>query len=523
MKNRLRALFLMLALTALLAVSAAAAGDPVEQMAEEMERFESCITVPVRDYDALMEQTFTRYPQLYFYFDGASYRSVAEGLEIYISYCNTDKSLEDVYVVHSKEQLMAAMGLAMSRLSPGVDIVSAPDYEMQDSDLQEVWDSLSEDYYMIYMGYHSYTSNWNRYSVGDASVGRYAVNLGFWDGIAAEDVRRWRDVTEETVTGLASTLFAQDMPDYMKELLIHDYLVDNNYYDSLHIDDAVNHVAYSALAEGKTVCQGYAAAANLLFRAAGVPSLYVMGDAGGSHSWNCVQIGGQWYMLDITWDDPTDENGGDPGIKSYNYFNVTSAQLSRDHTWEAGDYPDCTAVDMSYDAVAAAVTADGGVYSDFSTELVETQAEDEAAFMAILGLSAGPEQDSQPAAVTEPEDVPGDEESPEEPEIESPGNDLEPEASDVPGEEETDGLLEKLKPVALPSAVENILTEQESSGGVSVLSVLIFLIIGAAAIWLLLYGTMSRRVYSARAERRRYRDRAAAMSAAKRRSLAGRR
>lgn len=43
-----------------------------------------------------------------------------------------------------------------------------------------------------------------------------------------------------------------------------------------------------------------------LLDAIGIPNLYVVGDAGGGHAWNYVQMpNGSWYMVDSTWNDTT--------------------------------------------------------------------------------------------------------------------------------------------------------------------------------------------------------------------------
>lgn len=540
MKRVLKLILLLLAAAALLTGAAWAAEDPVEDFARQLARFQTEITVPVREYDALMEETFTRYPELYFYFDGISYRSVPEGLSMSVSYCNTDISLEDCYVIHSRDQLMAAMGLTMADLETRMDYVIAPDCQISDTDLEEIFQQLETDYYMIKMGYFTYSGNRTYNEYGEITVTRGRLEFGLWDGLDAAEVAQWRDETEAAVMSAASTLFAQDMPDYQKELIIHDYLVDNNRYDTLYMNDSVNHLAYSALVEGKTVCQGYTEAARLLLKAAGVPVLSVTGDAGGAHSWNCVQIGGEWYMLDITWDDPAADNGSDLGIRQYDYFNVTSSQLAQDHTWEAGEYPDCASTEMSYDAVRAAVDADTGAYSDYSTDLVETQEKDREALLALLG-------DAEPAAMeaeTEAGEAPEEEADADSPEDTSaePGDtsggpadtSAEPEEADADPtdpaadpEEEADpldpGLLQRLGVVDTNDDTE---TRKETTKGFSVgklVLILVILAIVVGAVILVIYLTMLRRVSAARGTRSIRRERKVLMMSDRRAGRVSRR
>ena len=44
-----------------------------------------------------------------------------------------------------------------------------------------------------------------------------------------------------------------------------------------------------------------------------------------NHVWNVVEIGGQWYHIDLTWDDPVASDG--KNYLDHSYFLVTSNQL----------------------------------------------------------------------------------------------------------------------------------------------------------------------------------------------------
>lgn len=126
-----------------------------------------------------------------------------------------------------------------------------------------------------------------------------------------------------------------DMTEYETELAIHDYLLLNiaydyeNYKKNTVPDDS--YTMYGALINGVAVCQGYAYSAKLLLEMAGIEAHIVTGTANGiAHAWNKVRIGGEYYNLDVTWDDPV------PDVKgrvTYGYFNVTDEELSKDHKW----------------------------------------------------------------------------------------------------------------------------------------------------------------------------------------------
>ena len=64
------------------------------------------------------------------------------------------------------------------------------------------------------------------------------------------------------------------------------------------------HSAYGILLNGYGVCESYAKAMSRLLDAIGIPNTYVVGDAGGGHAWNYVQMpDGNWYLVDSTWND----------------------------------------------------------------------------------------------------------------------------------------------------------------------------------------------------------------------------
>ena len=96
-----------------------------------------------------------------------------------------------------------------------------------------------------------------------------------------------------------------------------DWICANNYYNYTGTETITNktpnetrkiyyycHSAYGILLNGYGVCESYAKAMSRLLDAIGIPNTYVVGDAGGGHAWNYVQMpDGNWYMVDSTWND----------------------------------------------------------------------------------------------------------------------------------------------------------------------------------------------------------------------------
>lgn len=97
--------------------------------------------------------------------------------------------------------------------------------------------------------------------------------------------------------------------EYEAALRIHDYLIRRCSYDASE-NSGFASTAYGCLVEKKANCEGYAKAFQLLMRRAGADCALVTGvtDKGENHAWNQLKAGGEWYNLDVTWDD-SDVNG----------------------------------------------------------------------------------------------------------------------------------------------------------------------------------------------------------------------
>ena len=125
----------------------------------------------------------------------------------------------------------------------------------------------------------------------------------------------------------------QEASDYQIEIFANNYLIDNCSYDN---DNSMRHNAYGALIDGKAVCDGYSKAFQVICNSLGVECVGINGycpefnrengessDTG--HMWNCVKIDGDWYHIDVTWND------GDAHIQRYLYFNMTTEKIKENH------------------------------------------------------------------------------------------------------------------------------------------------------------------------------------------------
>lgn len=123
---------------------------------------------------------------------------------------------------------------------------------------------------------------------------------------------------------------------YDKVKYFNEWLTKNNCYNS-DVENAGHDVreCISALT-GRTdtegpVCEGYARAFKVLCDKTGIPCVLVSGNADNgsgmpeAHMWNYVQIDNKWYVVDVTWNDPsTGSTAAVSGSENENYFLVGS-------------------------------------------------------------------------------------------------------------------------------------------------------------------------------------------------------
>lgn len=130
-------------------------------------------------------------------------------------------------------------------------------------------------------------------------------------------------------------------------LWLHDYICVNYEYDTPAKE---NHLVTEILRDGRGVCQAYADLYGLLLERFGIESYYVSSDAM-SHAWNIVKIGGEWYHVDVTWDDPTPDR---TGRAKHEYFMRSDKKMTelKHYGWES----DIKCTSTKYDGDLLAVS-----------------------------------------------------------------------------------------------------------------------------------------------------------------------
>lgn len=196
-------------------------------------------------------------------------------------------------------------------------------------------------------GYSYPSYEWTR---GDGKITLTFDSSAPEDGADLESMRRETLDAANIIVRQAKDLDT----DFDKILFVHDYLINHTTYDDSEEEYLYRNSAYACLVMGKCVCSGYAGAFDIIMKRLGINCLYIYGTADNgndydTHAWNLVESEGEWYMIDVTWDDCDMEIA--PGNEAkYEYFCITTEEASEDH-YSVGRYveiPTCNSKDLNY-------------------------------------------------------------------------------------------------------------------------------------------------------------------------------
>lgn len=157
------------------------------------------------------------------------------------------------------------------------------------------------------------------------------LTIHFTFYISKENAKESVKIVNKEIKRIASVCLSSCKTDYEKELFIHDYLADTvTYTHETFIEDNSEYNEFGALVEHRAVCSGIAKATRALLISVGVDCGCVSND---DHMWNIVNIEGENYNLDVTWDIKED-------CRMYTYFNINDKMIMKDHNILYG--PSCS-------------------------------------------------------------------------------------------------------------------------------------------------------------------------------------
>ena len=159
---------------------------------------------------------------------------------------------------------------------------------------------------------------------GTALIYAFIFNGSFYTTKAQED-----KVTKAVADSLKQ-LNLNEKSDYEKVRAINDEICGRVQYDTVNENNdeyKLKHTAYAALIDGKAVCQGYTSLFYRMALEAGLDCRIITGQGNngtgwGAHAWNIVKVDGQYYYIDVTWND---------SLSSDKYFLIGKDEFETDH------------------------------------------------------------------------------------------------------------------------------------------------------------------------------------------------
>lgn len=136
------------------------------------------------------------------------------------------------------------------------------------------------------------------------------------------------EYVETELESITRSIINTEASDLEKVRSINDYIINRYEYDYTLKSISV----YSGLTTSVAVCQGYSMTAYKMFNYAGIKNRIVVGRVNDiPHSWNSVNVQGNWYQLDITNND---------SIEKDKYFLVGDENLiANNYIWDRDKYP----------------------------------------------------------------------------------------------------------------------------------------------------------------------------------------
>lgn len=154
--------------------------------------------------------------------------------------------------------------------------------------------------------------------------GKY-FNIDFTYRYSATQVEEMNNLAETEAKNIISQI-PKDADDYEKLLFIHNWLVKN-----VEKDTEAEYAAtiYGTLVKRTALCEGYAKTFSYLCNLLNIENIIVTGQTDVPHMWNMVKLDGNWYHVDVTWDDV---NIGVPDFISYQFFLASDDTVKENRT-----------------------------------------------------------------------------------------------------------------------------------------------------------------------------------------------
>ena len=205
-----------------------------------------------------------------------------------------------------------------------LDSIKLSDYGVTNNEARAVWKVFYYDnprYYWLSNGCFIYGDNL-----------QFCINCEY----ASASYRKECDMAIEDMVHASNLLLNEEMSELETALVLHDFVIVSMNYaykdDGVTPEDSI--WAHNMIGTAKHklgVCEAYAKSYFYLCKLNNIDCLIVTGDTvnGELHAWNLVYIDGEWYGVDCTWDDNSDDE-----FVYRSYFGIAAYGLEYDRIAE---------------------------------------------------------------------------------------------------------------------------------------------------------------------------------------------
>ncbi len=159
--------------------------------------------------------------------------------------------------------------------------------------------------------------DWSNYSDDTSGCANDFKNGNFGMMSSAQ----WKK-TKEAIEKFQRDYLTDGMSDFEKEIRIIEWLVENCSYE--RGEDWSRSTAYSCIVLGRAQCSGYADAFLQTAKLCGLDVRYIYNS---THAWNLIKLDGDWYHVDVTWEDPVGSNNYGFGNLRNSYINLEDDKI----------------------------------------------------------------------------------------------------------------------------------------------------------------------------------------------------
>ena len=182
--------------------------------------------------------------------------------------------------------------------------------------IQDVESILDNEY--ILSTINNYVHPYNSFDVINTRYDKYGkITLSITKAYNEEQIK----LIENKVNEIINNNINSSMNDIEKIKVIHDYIINNANYDT-SLEKLKYSKADDVLLYSRGIRSSYTDAMSIFLNRFNINNYKIASE---EHIWNLVYLNNNWLHLDLTWDDPVNENGKD--ILDYNYYLITTKKL----------------------------------------------------------------------------------------------------------------------------------------------------------------------------------------------------